>query len=94
MAIIGKIREKSWLMLVLVGLALLAFIFTDYSKMTGNSESVYGFGTVNGEKVDINEFNRDVERAQANADRNAQQQQQASTPVDRDQVWKAFTDRQ
>lgn len=93
MAIIGKIREKSWLMLVIVGLALLAFIFTDASKMTGNNDSVYGFGTVNGEKVDINEFNRDVDRAQANADRNAQQQQQPSTPVDRNQVWKAFTDR-
>ncbi len=93
MAIIGKIREKSWLMLVLVGGALIAFIFTDYNKMTGNVESKYGIGTVYGEKVNEQDFNRDVEMAQLNADRQAQQQQQPSTPVDKAQVWKMFTDR-
>ncbi|HIP32920.1 MAG TPA: hypothetical protein EYG86_09170 [Crocinitomicaceae bacterium] len=93
MAIIGKIRDNSWMMLILIGLALVAFIFTDYSKMTGNNESVYGFGTIKGEKVDMNEFNKNVDRAQVNADRSAAQQQQPSTPVDRDQVWRAFTDK-
>ncbi len=93
MAIIGKIREKSWLMLVLIGGALMAFIFTDYNKMTGNVESKYGIGTVYGEKVKEQDFNRDVEMAQLNADRQAQQQQQPSKPVDKAQVWKMFTDR-
>tara|TARA_R110002072_G_scaffold303119_1_gene494466 strand:- start:4389 stop:6602 length:2214 start_codon:yes stop_codon:yes gene_type:complete len=96
MAIIGKIREKSWLMLIIVGLALLAFIFTDASKMTGNSDSVYGIGTIKGEKVDFDAFNKAVEAAQLNADRQAQQQQppqRQAEPVDRDQVWKAYTDK-
>jgi len=96
MAIIGKIREKSWLMLIIVGLALIAFIFTDASKMTGNSDSVYGAGTINGEKVDQNAFNKAVAAAQLNADRQAQQQQPAqrqAPAVDQDQVWKAFTDK-
>ena len=93
MAIIGKIREKSWLMLVLIGGALVAFIFTDYNKMTGNVESKYGIGTVYGEKVNEQNFNEDVEMAQLNADRQAQQQQQPSKPVDKAQVWKMFADR-
>jgi len=93
MAIIGKIREKSWLMLVLIGGALLAFIFTDYNKMTGNVESKYGIGTVYGEKVNEQNFYNDVEMAQLNADRQAQQQQQPAKPVDKAQVWKMFTDR-
>ncbi len=93
MAIIGKIREKSWLMLVLIGGALVAFIFTDYNKMTGNVESKYGIGTVYGEKVNEQNFNDDVAMAQLNADRQAQQQQQPAKPVDKAQVWKMFTDR-
>jgi len=95
MAIIGKIREKSWLMLVIIGGALMAFIFTDYNKMTGNVESIYGYGTIHGEKVSIDDFNKDVILAQANADRNAQQQQpqQPATPVDKDQVWNSYTER-
>ncbi len=92
MAIIGKIREKSWLMLVLIGGALLAFIFTDYNKMTGNVESKYGIGTVYGEKVNEQDYNNDVLMAEINAKRQAQNQQQAPQPVDKDQVWRFFTE--
>jgi peptidyl-prolyl cis-trans isomerase D len=52
MAIIGKIREKSILLVIIIGLALLAFILTDYKSMFGASEGEYGVGHVFGEKID------------------------------------------
>ncbi len=53
MAIIGKIREKSWLLVIIIGLALVAFILGDYLTGTrGIDDSVYGYGTVYGEKID------------------------------------------
>jgi peptidyl-prolyl cis-trans isomerase D len=57
MALIGKIREKSVLLVIIIGLALLAFIAGDYfSTRGGGVEGKYGVGHVNGEKVDINRY--------------------------------------
>ncbi len=92
MAIIGKIREKSWLLLVLVGGALLAFILTDYQKITGGTEFEYGYGTVYGEMVDMDAFNQEVNLAQQNADMQADQQGQPHQPVDRGAVWTSFVE--
>ena len=52
MAIIGKIREKSILLVIIIGLALLAFILSDWKGMLGNDEGEYGVGHVFGEKID------------------------------------------
>ena len=52
MAIIGKIREKSILLVIIIGLALLAFILTDYQSMFGVNEGEYGVGHVFGEKIE------------------------------------------
>lgn len=93
MAIIGKIRDKSWLILIIVGGALLAFILTDYQKMTGGSEFEYGYGTVYGEMVDMAAFDEEVRIAQEGADLQAQQQGQPSQPVDRAQVWTTFVEK-
>ena len=93
MAIIGKIRDKSWLILIIVGGALLAFILTDYQKMTGGSEFEYGYGTVYGEMVDMAAFDEEVRIAQEGADLQAQQQGQPSQPVDRAQVWTSFVEK-
>lgn len=92
MALIGKIREKSWLILVLVGGALLAFILTDYQKITGGSDIQYGYGTVYGEMVDMDAFNQEVNIAQQNADAQADQQGQPRQPVDRSTVWTSFVE--
>jgi peptidyl-prolyl cis-trans isomerase D len=46
MAIIGKIREKSGLLVGIVGLALLAFVLGDYQSMFGSSEGVYGLSLI------------------------------------------------
>lgn len=51
MAIIGKIREKSWLLVGIVGLALFAFILSDYQSWIGQPSQV-GYGTIDGEPVD------------------------------------------
>lgn len=90
MAIIGKIRDKSWLILIIVGGALLAFILGDWQKISGGSEEQFGFGTVYGEKVDIEEYNKLYNIADENATRTAQQQQQEKKPVDETSVWNSF----
>jgi peptidyl-prolyl cis-trans isomerase D len=60
MALIGKIRNHIWIVIVLVGLGLAGFIIMD---MTAGQQSMFGsgqmmVGDINGTKVDINEFNR------------------------------------
>lgn len=62
MSIIQKIQEKgAWIVFILIGLALIAFIMMDSSVrggMSGNSTTV---GEVNGEKIEISDFNKRVE---------------------------------
>lgn len=91
MALIGKIREKSWLLVLLIGLALLAFILTDYEKMMGGSGDQYGYGTIDGEMIDY----RLMEKAMANfeqADRQqfAQQQKEYTAKDQENSQQKAF----
>ncbi len=58
MALIGKIRNNSWLLIVLIGLGLGGFILMD---MTSGQQSVFGqsqnvMGSIEGQKVDANAF--------------------------------------
>ncbi len=60
MALIGKIRKNSWLLIVLIGLGLGGFIVMD---MFSGQQSVFGsqqfnVGSVDGQKLDWNHFNR------------------------------------
>ncbi|MEM1320207.1 MAG: peptidylprolyl isomerase [Bacteroidota bacterium] len=60
MALIGKIRNNSWILIVLIGLGLGGFIIMD---MFSGQQSVFGssqtiMGDINGNKVDWQEFNR------------------------------------
>ncbi len=61
MAIIGKIREKSALIVIIVGLALLAFVLSDWQKISGQTENPYGYGTVYGEKIDPVKYDKAVQ---------------------------------
>ena len=90
MAIIGKIREKSWLILVLVGGALLAFILGDWNKMSGGMQDQLGYGTVYGEIVDKEAYTNAYNIAEINAERQAQQSGQPKQPVDETAVWNSF----
>lgn len=92
MAIIGKIREKSWLILILIGGALLAFILTDYQKMGSGNDIEFGYGTVYGEMVNMDEYNQQLAIAEENTRRNAEQQGQQPQPVDKDAVWANFVE--
>ena len=94
MAIIGKIRDNGWLVLIIIGIALMAFIMGDWSKITGGNEPVYGIGTVYGEKVDDKKFSEAIQVAKTNAAQTAQQQQQQPQEVDESRVWKSFVEEQ
>lgn len=61
MALIGRIRNNLWIVIVLVGLAMLGFIFMDMdsgNKLTGGTSST--LGKVDGEKIDYIQFDKQV----------------------------------
>ena len=65
MALIGKIRNNSWLLVVLIGLGLGGFILMD---MMSGQTSVFGsnqtmMANIEGTKVDIQEFNKTYDLA-------------------------------
>ncbi len=97
MAIIGKIREKSWLLVIIIGLALLAFILGDYYSGTrGGDDSVYGYGTVFGEKVNYALYDKASENFQ-NMDKNqfAEQQREYTAKdaaASENKAWNAIVD--
>lgn len=51
MALIGKIREKSVLLVIVIFVALMAFVLGDWQSFSRGGESKYGYGTVYGDKV-------------------------------------------
>ncbi|MBK6478941.1 MAG: peptidylprolyl isomerase [Saprospiraceae bacterium] len=60
MALIGKIRKHSWIMVVLIGLALLSFLVMDVvtNNSLGGSQTKFSIGKVNGKSIDYNDFSR------------------------------------
>ncbi|HZH87403.1 MAG TPA: peptidylprolyl isomerase [Brumimicrobium sp.] len=81
MALIGKIREKSWLLIAVVGIAMLAFIIGDLDFLgNGPQEDVYGIGTVDGEKVDEQQYELFLNNARNNIMQNKQQQNPSVQP--------------
>ena len=95
MALIGKIREKSWLLLIVVGGAIVTFIFTSQGPNFGGApEEEYGIGLMYGEKVDQQAFNQKLKEKEEIAAQNAQRSGQPKQPVNQDQVWKEFIEEQ
>ena len=59
MALIGKIRQHFWFVLILLGLALAAFLIMDTSlSNTSRGASDAQIGSVNGEKINYNDFTK------------------------------------
>ncbi len=58
MALIGTIRKNMWFVFVLLGIALVAFMFMDSAGPGGGGGGTTTALSVNGEKIDINEFQR------------------------------------
>ncbi|MEY4571971.1 MAG: hypothetical protein RLZ10_1189 [Bacteroidota bacterium] len=96
MALIGKIREKSWLLVLLIGLALLAFILSDYKSIMGGYSDEYGLGTVYGSKIDAQKYELAVQRFEQQGRMQAQQQQREFTQQDQEnaseQAWSYVVD--
>lgn len=93
MAVIGKIRQRSGLVITLIGISILAFILTDMlsggnSLFGGSQEQVVG--VINGKKVQYAEFDQQVKQVE----QNAQAQYGTLTPelkdIVRDQIWQSF----
>ncbi len=83
MALIGKIRKRSGLLLIFIGGAMVAFILSD---LFGNRTGVVSneVGEIYGEGIDGVEFNNRVETI---VQRNISSGQQADEELIRDQVW-------
>lgn len=58
MALIGKIRKNSWLLILVIGLALAAFVIMDMTGQGGPGGQQMTIVEVDGEKVDWSEFQR------------------------------------
>jgi peptidyl-prolyl cis-trans isomerase D len=85
MAIIGKIRENSLLILIVVGLSLLLFILSDALSNNRSSEREE-MGYVFGEPVDINDYNTRVSNMIDQETMNRQMQGLPSDETVNDQI--------
>ncbi len=78
MALISEIRQRSWILIVLIGLAMLGFIFMD---MFGGNRSILSgrgmeVGTVDGDDIDQREFERSYNALYATGGGDAYEQRQ------------------
>ncbi|MFP2997432.1 SurA N-terminal domain-containing protein [Spongiivirga sp. MCCC 1A20706] len=63
MAILGKIRSKGIFLILIIGLALLAFVFTGIIDQggAGANNNLSAIGSVNGETINLDDFRAQVE---------------------------------
>jgi len=59
MAIIGEIRKHYWLLVAIIGVALLLFVLSDFQRKKGKQTNTIGI--IGGEKIAITEFNKRVD---------------------------------
>ncbi|MFA7275006.1 MAG: peptidylprolyl isomerase [Crocinitomicaceae bacterium] len=84
MALIGKIREKSALLVIIIGVALLAFILGDWKSFSGGRGDQIGYGTISGESVDFAAYEEMAQNVTDQDKNNAAQQQKEFTQKDQD----------
>lgn len=89
MAVIGKIRKRSTLLLVFVGLALAAFVLGDLFKNLGKSQNVDPgvIGKINGEKIAMSDFNARMDQAIENV-----KQQQGKENITNEENYQIMTE--
>ncbi len=90
MSIIQDIREKyAKVTVVLIALALLGFILTDYfsGKSRGMRRGETSVGSVNGKSIDANKFNKLVDQTEANMQAQGYPAGAGLTQQARDQAW-------
>ena len=65
MAILGQIRKRSIFLILVIGMALFAFVISGVFTSNGGFNSNKPIGEINGEEIDFEMFNSMVEQAQA-----------------------------
>ncbi len=88
MAAIGSIRKHSTFLVIVIGVALAAFVLGDFAKGGGGSRNI-NVGEVEGEEITIMDFNSEAEK---NIEAQMQQQQKDRLTSDeifsvKDQTW-------
>jgi|SRR5690554_4653577 len=91
MAITGKIRERSTLVLIIIGGAIMAFVLTDlFSAQGGGQQGPMNIAEINGTKVSPTEFDFRLQQAyenyQANMETEAALDEETKSQI-REQVW-------
>ena len=65
MAILGQIRKRSIFLIIVIGMALFAFVISGVFTSNGGFNSNQPIGEINGEDIDFEMFNLMVEQAQS-----------------------------
>lgn len=89
MAIIGKIRERSFLVLVIIGIALLAFMLTEYFTANSNGQQAPAtLAEIDGTAISPQEFEFKVQQAYDNYQAQTKQELDERTRSSiRESVW-------
>ena len=64
MAVLGQIRKRSIFLIIVIGMALIAFVISGVFTSNGGFGSNKPIGEINGEEIDYETFNMMVEQAQ------------------------------
>ena len=64
MAVLGQIRKRSIFLIIVIGMALFAFVISGVFTSNGGFNSNVPIGEINGEKIDYELFNMMVDQAQ------------------------------
>ncbi|HLV53472.1 MAG TPA: SurA N-terminal domain-containing protein, partial [Cryomorphaceae bacterium] len=86
MAAIGKIRERSTLLLIVIGVAMVAFILGDFVAGQGNSPASQYVGEVYGEEINMLDYEQRVEN-EVQAMNSVGNPISTTDPQVRNQVW-------
>ncbi len=65
MAVLGQIRKRSIFLIIVIGMALFAFVISGVFTSNGGFSTNKPIGEVNGEEIDFESFNMMVEQAQS-----------------------------
>ncbi|MCD4736088.1 MAG: SurA N-terminal domain-containing protein [Bacteroidales bacterium] len=93
MAVIGNIRKRSGLLIVIVGVALAAFVLGDFLKPGSGRRNMMNIGEIYGEEIPITQFNERVEQNIEIQKRNQQKESLDAGEIFKvkDQTWKQIT---
>ena len=89
MAVIGNIRKHSTFLIIIIGVALAAFVLGDFAKGGGGSREV-NIGNVAGEDITIMDFNQKVDQFIQNTKQQQNKERLTSDEIYRlkDDTWK------